>query len=97
MGLTDPIISGLERALWYLIRRQALAGGMTPEVAIWGNSMGATQELLEGCQLLRNIKLSGAVSCPTKTCFFQIDERVRLLSQETPHVPSYRRKRWDYT
>lgn len=42
-------------------------------------------------------KASGAVSCPTKTCCFQADESVQLLSQETPHIPSCRRRREDYT
>lgn len=41
---------------------------------MWRNVMGATQDLLEGYQLLRNIELSGAVSCPTKAWFFQAAE-----------------------
>lgn len=65
------------------------------EVAIWGNSMGSIQEVLERGQVLRNIKPSEAANCPTKTCSFQVDEsaHVQLLSQETPQIPSYRGKR----
>jgi len=99
MGLTGPIIKQWARKNFVVPCYQASFGWPkdSTEVAIRGNGMGATQELLEGCQLFRNIKPSGALSCSSKACFFQVDESIQLLSQETPHIPSYRRKKWGYT
>lgn len=42
-------------------------------------------------------KASGAVSCPTETRFFRAAASLQLLSQETPDIPSCRRRREDYT